>query len=44
MVPPAASIALTADALNLWAEMETLAVNSPRPKILIKSFLEAKPF
>src|SRR6195952_3675776 len=43
MVPPAASIAFCAVAVNAWALTSNLAFSSPRPNILIKSLRDAKP-
>src|ERR1700709_2194750 len=43
MVPPAASIAFCAVAVNAWALTSNLAFSSPRPNILTRSFLETKP-
>src|SRR5690606_5314865 len=42
-VPPAASIAFSAEAENAWALTSTLDFNSPRPKIFTKSFLDTNP-
>src|SRR5882762_2327640 len=43
MVPPAASIAFCAVAVNAWALTSNLAFNSPRPNILTRSLRETKP-
>ncbi len=43
-LPPALLMASSADLVNLSAAIETLAFQSPLPRIFTNSFLDARPF